>query len=98
MALDERKKKEQEKEEAEKRRREKIAKKQQEEKMNVDSEDNRVTELTDEEAEKLKIELEQVRIICYLSIYTGFAQSLKILKNYIFLGGPQKRTLTILMN
>lgn len=60
MALDERKKKEQEKEQAERKRREKIAKKQQEEaQMNSDN-DSRVTELTDEEAEKLKLELEQV--------------------------------------
>lgn len=59
LALDERKKKEQEKEEAERKRKEKIAKKQLEEAQMKNDDDNRVTELTDEEAEKLKLEMEQ---------------------------------------
>jgi len=60
MALSERKKKEQEKEEAERKRREKIARKQREEAQQQQQldDDNRVTELTDEEAEKLKLEIE----------------------------------------
>ncbi|KFM60543.1 Nuclear migration protein nudC, partial [Stegodyphus mimosarum] len=58
MALEERKKKEQEKEEAERKRKERIARKQKEQQMELDN-DNRVTELTDEEAEKLKKEIDE---------------------------------------
>ncbi|XP_035228582.1 nuclear migration protein nudC-like [Stegodyphus dumicola] len=58
MALEERKKKEQEKEEAERKRKERIARKQKEQQMELDN-DNRVTELTDEEAEKLKKEMDE---------------------------------------
>ncbi|CAL1277617.1 unnamed protein product [Larinioides sclopetarius] len=58
----ERKRKEQEKEEAERKRRERIARKQKEEEqaaqMDLDN-DNRVTELTDEEAAELQRELDE---------------------------------------
>ncbi|GFU64633.1 nuclear migration protein nudC [Trichonephila clavipes] len=58
MALDQQKKKEQEKVEAERRRKERIARKQKEQQqMLVD--DNRVTELTDEEASQLQKEMEE---------------------------------------
>lgn len=61
LALGERKKKEKEREEAERKRKERIARKQKEEeaKTPVDT-DDRVTELTDEEAAKLQQEIEEV--------------------------------------
>ncbi|XP_054716656.1 nuclear migration protein nudC-like [Uloborus diversus] len=60
LADSERKKKDQEREEAEKRRKERISRRQKEEqdKMEVDN-SNRVTELTDEEAEKLQKEIDE---------------------------------------